>query len=718
MPNGYWSEAKCREIAKECKSIEEFRLAYDGRAHSHAKKLGITKIIAREMYDDGYWPIPDKKPNGYWTLEKCKEICKNYDSQTDLMRDHRDVYAAVKEHGWQKDCFSPMKGRKRPNGYWTLEKCKEEASKYDSPVEMRRESYNAFTAMRSHGWYDECCAEMKSRRVPNNFWNEERIMEVILTTNSRTEFQSNYPGAYGAAIAQGVYERLTEMMVEQELWKAKNTKRSKKTKPDTKWSDEMAINRASNYKSLYEFRTKDSTAYHALVVRGLLEIACSHMERKHMPEGYWTKERVMEKVSVSDSLKDFKNRFRAAYMAAQIRGWLVDVVEALGHEREQWTEEKAREVIATCKDYNDFRIRFRGCWNYLCDRNLLVKLTKNLERKGSLCRRRIYVFEFKDNHAYIGLAKDPEDRYNEHTRYDQSSAVYQYLQKTHCKFDFKLLTGWLDKDEASMEEENWRQEYIKDGWLMLNRVKCGSLGGWQGKRKYSFEYCQQIGAGYKTRNEFNKANPSLYAYASRTYGIEKVCPHMPKDAKVKWSVEKIEHEISKYGTMPEIKKADPSLFSRIDNLRLVDKYFILINGIRVVREEYMSAKVRQRFIRNYGSILNYKKHTLTECQEVAKRYKTRGEFKKKDNGWYTYSRQNYDMDEVCKHMPVNVSCLWNEENAKAEIGRYEKMGQIRIQNPSLYSYIMTNHLQSKYFEKVQPEKGKAYYVVKTQYRKI
>jgi len=594
-PKGYWNEVRCREVAMGCKSIEEFREAYEGRAYVNSRKRGQVKSLMREMYDKGYWNLPNRKPNGYWTLERCRDVCKNYDSQAELIRDHRDVYSAIKEHGWQKECFVPMKGMKKPNGYWTLEKCMQEASKYDSPADMKRGNPKAYSAMKSHGWYELCCAEMKNRRVPNNFWNEERIIDVMLMTKTRTEFQDNYGGAYSAAIALGIYEQQTKMMVDQGFWKEKNTKRRKRTCPDQKWTDQMAIDRARDYESLYEFRTKDPTAYHALVVRGLLELACGHMQRKHMPKGYWNKERVMEKVNASESLKDFKKRFNAAYQAAQVNGWLKDVVDVLGYAPKEsskkhsnchfnskrraetegkeskkkgtststlmrWTVEKAKAVIATCKDYHDFREKYKGCWNFLCHRNLLEELTSHLERKGDLYHRRIYVFEFTDGHAYVGLSKDPEERYKKHTQSEEKSAVFQYLQKTGCEFEFKLLTDWLDKDEASHAEEFWRQQYIKDGWQMLNRVRCGALGGWHGIA-HSLEECQKEAGKYKTRKEFSRKNPGLYAYSAKHYGLDVVCPHMPKNACIKWPIERIESEISKYGTMPEIKIKNPHLLA-------------------------------------------------------------------------------------------------------------------------------------------------------------
>lgn len=728
-PVGYWNESKCRKVAMECKSVDEFREAYEGRAHSHAKKLAIMKVITRDMYDGGYWPMPQKKPSGYWTLEKCKNVCMSYDNQADLMRDHHDVYSAIKEHGWQLECFAPMKGKKRPNGYWTLERCKAEAMKYNNPAAMKRGDPKAYSAMKSHGWYEMCCAEMKARRVPNNYWTEERIKEVMMKTITRTDFQKDYPGAYGAAISIGIYERLTKMMVCLGLWKEKNTKRRKRIDPMQKWTAKMAMDCASKYNSLYEFRNEAPKAYHALLVRGLLDVGCKHMKRRHVPKGYWNKERVMDKADASESLMDFRKHFNAAYQAALANGWLKDVKVVLGlcqgnaqtkqcissNKPFRWTVDKAKEAIATCKDYHDFRTRYNGCWNFLCDRNLLEELTSHLERRGDLYHRRIYVFEFTDGHAYVGLTKDPEERYKKHTEQEKTSAVYQYIQRTDCDFVFKLLTSWLDKDEASHEEERWRQRYLKDGWQMLNRVRCGSLGGWHGV-KYTMEDCQRESAKYKTRKEFYNKNMAMYAYANKHYGLDVVCPHMPKNASIKWPINRIERQISKYGTMPEIKRKDPLLFSRIDNLRLVDKYFVLIKGVRVVREEYMSAKVRRQFIKKYGSVEGYKKYSLQDCQKVARKYKTRCEFKNKDNTMYDFAHRNYDMDEVCGHMPKNASHKWDIKKIKTKIGKYETMAQIRIDNKSLYSFILRKHLQEIYFDRINLPNGKHYYVVKREYK--
>jgi hypothetical protein len=40
-----------------------------------------------------------KKPNGYWTYERCKEVCLRYDKKNVLQKEHSSVYNAIFNNG-------------------------------------------------------------------------------------------------------------------------------------------------------------------------------------------------------------------------------------------------------------------------------------------------------------------------------------------------------------------------------------------------------------------------------------------------------------------------------------------------------------------------------------------------------------------------------------------------------------------------------------------
>ena len=82
-PVGYWNEEKCREVAMGCKSIEEFRKAFEGRAYVNSRKRGLVKTLTLEMYDNGYWTLPDRKPRSRRMIrdsiqpqESCPDHCQ------------------------------------------------------------------------------------------------------------------------------------------------------------------------------------------------------------------------------------------------------------------------------------------------------------------------------------------------------------------------------------------------------------------------------------------------------------------------------------------------------------------------------------------------------------------------------------------------------------------------------------------------------------------
>ena len=45
-------------------------------------------------------------------------------------------------------------------GYWTLERCKEDALKYNSRSEWWKKSKSSYNKSSKEGWLDECCSHM------------------------------------------------------------------------------------------------------------------------------------------------------------------------------------------------------------------------------------------------------------------------------------------------------------------------------------------------------------------------------------------------------------------------------------------------------------------------------------------------------------------------------------------------------------------------------
>jgi hypothetical protein len=94
------------------------------------------------------------KPRGWWTLERCQEEALKYDTRGAFQRGSPGAYdAAFDKKIMAKICLH-MPPRKKPNGYWTLERCQAEALKYDTRGAFALWSPGSYRAAYENGWSD------------------------------------------------------------------------------------------------------------------------------------------------------------------------------------------------------------------------------------------------------------------------------------------------------------------------------------------------------------------------------------------------------------------------------------------------------------------------------------------------------------------------------------------------------------------------------------
>ncbi|MCQ2069413.1 MAG: hypothetical protein MJY68_10065 [Bacteroidaceae bacterium] len=111
-------------------------------------------------------------------------------------------------------------------------------------------------------------------------------------------------------------------------------------------------------------------------------------------------------------------------------------------------------------------VKRNGCYNECC---------AHMGSKG--CKQRIiYAYEFTEAHAvYIGLTFKIEVR---DKRHHIEGAVFDFAKSYGYIIPTpKILTEFMDQEEASIQEGVWLQKYKSGGWFILNRLKTGSLGG-------------------------------------------------------------------------------------------------------------------------------------------------------------------------------------------------------------------------------------------------
>jgi hypothetical protein len=149
-----WSENACLASAKKYVEIREWRKAernaYDA-AHSNGWLAKCT----------GHF-LQIKKPNGYWTKERCVSDAKAYSYKKQWSRNNGAAYKRAKENGWLDECCAHMMEMKKEKGHWTFEKCFVSASEFLHRSEWFRREKKAYVAAHRNGWLEKCCAHMVS----------------------------------------------------------------------------------------------------------------------------------------------------------------------------------------------------------------------------------------------------------------------------------------------------------------------------------------------------------------------------------------------------------------------------------------------------------------------------------------------------------------------------------------------------------------------------
>jgi len=100
-----------------------------------------------------------------WTFEKVAEEAKKYQTRTEFQKNSKAAWSRAQYKGWMDRVCGHMLVKKRPNGYWTLDRLKGEAKKYKTRKEFQRGCLAAYDFAYRHGMLDEVCAHMRRVRA-------------------------------------------------------------------------------------------------------------------------------------------------------------------------------------------------------------------------------------------------------------------------------------------------------------------------------------------------------------------------------------------------------------------------------------------------------------------------------------------------------------------------------------------------------------------------
>lgn len=145
LGRGKWSKTKTFEEAKKYKTKNEFRKACDS-GYQAAYKHGWLKD-----YD---WFVKPEPHNKIWTEKKCVEAAKQCKTIKEFREKFTTAYYVSKKNGWFEH-YNWLKRAIKPNGYWNYDTCMENAKKCKTKTEFIKKYAQGYYVALANGWLNE-----------------------------------------------------------------------------------------------------------------------------------------------------------------------------------------------------------------------------------------------------------------------------------------------------------------------------------------------------------------------------------------------------------------------------------------------------------------------------------------------------------------------------------------------------------------------------------
>ena len=289
---------------KQYKTLSEWKKA-NPLEYVKANSKGWT----RELCILNGWEL--RTPKGYWTKEKCIEDARKYNTIKEWNACKGSAFDIAKKKGWYEECTDHMVLLKKPNGYWTKELCLEEAKKYKSRSEWAKNQSTSSVIAKKNGWFDECTKHMG---VLQRLWDKESIFSEAKKHKTKHEWALASSRSSTLARKNGWYEECTAHM-------------DIVQKPIGYWTKERCIEEARKYKSQVDFRRGNASSYQAAYNGNWMEECKDHMIITIKVKNYWTKEHCIEEARKYKNKKDWRENAISSYTSARKKGCLKECTE-------------------------------------------------------------------------------------------------------------------------------------------------------------------------------------------------------------------------------------------------------------------------------------------------------------------------------------------------------------------------------------------------------
>lgn len=510
-------------------------------------------------------------------------------------------------------------------------------------------------------------------------------------------------------------------------------------KPRGYWQNyDNCYNEAKKYNTLKEFEKHCVKGYKWSVVNGWLKDFDWLQRVKLFPNGYWQSyDNCFNEAKKYTKFRDFAKTSASAYNSARENGWLKDYtwLEKVKQNRTKpngyWTYENCYKEALNCTTKTEFRNNCRGGYNVAVRNKWISDYTWFKRHLHCDDDYEVYAYEDRENKVvYVGLTyrllgNGGQNRHNEHKLKDDPVGKY---------YDGKIpmprrLMRELTPEDAQYYEDWYKKAYADNGWTLLNKAKTGigssSLGGVN--IVWDYDSCYGEAQKYEKAARFKDGNPSAYRVAATNGWIREWFPDMKMPNRY-WTYEKCKEEAHKYITRRDFSHNSKKAYEtscRNGWLKDFDWLSAQMGGCTIKKPrksiivvwtqekcyeaakqcttlsefyetyKYAYAKAnRNGWLDNYfwldrsckpNGYWNY-----DTCFVLAKKCKSRGEFKEVNMTAYTKARKNGWLNDWFSSNIRKPRGYWDYEHCREEASNYRSRKELQEANKSVYNVCVKN----------------------------
>lgn len=343
----YWTKYRCHEAALKCSSRTKFQKRYRSAYEKARYKKWLNDICS-------HMQTKVTKPMGYWNKERVIKIAKKYNNRFAFGKNEPSAYAAARRNGWLDQASSHMialsnlkkralysiefldnsvyvgltccyEGRKltrRSHKCHIWQKQRKVDYKYIEyndfmdEKEAQAEEERLIEKYRADNWIILNKAKAGALGGTTVIYTEKYCADLAKNFTSRTDFKNEHPSAYNKALKEGWLDKICTHM-------------KKLREPKHAYTKEYCVEMAKKFTTRKDFQEKNPSIYNTIYKNKWAKICFSHMRYLNAPNGFWTKERILEEAKKYDSYYSFQINSPSAYNAARRINCLSQVLKIL-----------------------------------------------------------------------------------------------------------------------------------------------------------------------------------------------------------------------------------------------------------------------------------------------------------------------------------------------------------------------------------------------------